>query len=182
MAFTSLGLPGVWLVEPDLRSDSRGFFGRLFCEDTFAAHGLPSRWPQMNNALTRDRYTLRGLHLQVAPHGEDKLVRCVRGSMWDVVVDVRPESPTYGQWRSAELTAENRCMMLLPKGVAHGFMSLEPDTESIYLVSSPYAPQSERTLIWNDPTVAIAWPATPLLISEKDQKGQTLPEIGACGY
>jgi dTDP-4-dehydrorhamnose 3,5-epimerase len=182
MTFTPLGLPGVWLVEPDFRKDSRGFFGRLFCAETFAAHGLPSLWPQMNNALTRDRHTLRGLHFQVAPHGEDKLVRCVRGCMWDVVVDVRPESPTYGQWRAEELTGENRRMMLLPKGVAHGFITLEPDTEAVYLVSSPYEPAAERTLIWNDPTVAIAWPATPELISDKDQCGQRLEEIGPCGY
>ncbi|MEB3330946.1 MAG: dTDP-4-dehydrorhamnose 3,5-epimerase [Synechococcaceae cyanobacterium] len=182
MTFTPLGIPGVWLVEPDFRVDSRGFFGRLFCAETFAARGLPSVWPQMNNALTRQKHTLRGLHIQVAPHGEDKLVRCVRGALWDVVVDLRRESPSYGQWQAAELSAENRRMMLLPKGVAHGFITLEPDTEAVYLVSAPYAPEAERTLLWSDPTVAIPWPATPALVSDKDLAGQRLEQIGSCGY
>lgn len=182
MIFNPLGIQGAWLLEPDLHRDSRGFFGRVFCAETFAAHGLPSVWPQMSNAFSSARHTLRGLHFQVAPHGEDKLVRCVRGCMWDVVVDVRTESPTYGQWRMAELSSENRRMMLAPKGVAHGFITLEPDTEVIYLMSTPYAREAERTLIWNDPTVAIAWPAEPQLISAKDQRGLRLEEIGACGY
>lgn len=168
MTFTETAVAGVWIVSQAPRGDDRGFFARMWCEEEFAARGLVSRFPQANNAYSRFAGTLRGLHYQAAPHGEVKLVRCIRGVIFDVVADVRPDSPTRGRWLGVELSAENRQMLYVPEGCAHGYLTLTDDSEVIYPVSSPYAPPSERGVRWDDPAFAIDWPLTPVHVSPKD--------------
>ena len=161
-------LDGAATIELDLRGDERGFFARMFCEKEFAAAGLETRFVQANNSSNAQRGTLRGLHYQLPPDTEVKLVRCIRGALWDVIVDVRPGSPSFGRWFGAELTAQNRRMMYVPRGFAHGFITLTDDSELIYFVSDFYEPKQERGLRWNDPKIAIDWPVAPSVISEKD--------------
>ena len=161
-------LEGAATIELDLRGDERGFFARMYCEKEFAAAGLETRFVQANNSSNAQRGTLRGLHYQLPPDTEVKLVRCIRGALWDVIVDVRPGSPSFGRWFGAELTAQNRRMMYVPRGFAHGFITLTDDSELIYFVSDFYEPKQERGLRWNDPKIAIDWPIAPSVISEKD--------------
>jgi dTDP-4-dehydrorhamnose 3,5-epimerase len=168
MKFNPSPLEGCYLIEQERRGDDRGFFARAFCEREFEEAGLESRFVQINNSLTAKRGTLRGLHYQLPPAAEVKVVRCVRGALWDVVADLRPDSPTFGRWFAAELTAENRLMMVVPRGCAHAFITLADDTEAFYLVSDAYAPALERGMRWNDPFLAIAWPLQPIEISAKD--------------
>ena len=170
-------LPGNYLIDLDLREDERGFFARYFCEKEFSNAGLNTRWVQINNSMSCDVGTLRGLHFQRPPHAEVKLVRCLRGSIWDVVVDLRKGSDRYGKWFGATLSDKNRTMMYVPKGFAHGFVSLESDSEILYLVSDFYAPEAEGTLIWNDPDVGIQWPIQPQVLSGKDSQGRLLRDI-----
>jgi dTDP-4-dehydrorhamnose 3,5-epimerase len=153
MTFDETPIPGAWLVGLERRGDERGFFARLFCAEEFAAHGLAMSFAQVNNSLTVERGTLRGMHYQLPPAAEVKLIRCVRGSFLDVVLDLRPESPTFKAWFAAQLSAENRLMMYVPEGCAHGFLTLEPDTETVYLVTAPYSPEHERGVRWNEPHV-----------------------------
>jgi dTDP-4-dehydrorhamnose 3,5-epimerase len=169
MRFHPSPLPGVCTVEPDRRDDSRGFFARLFCEQEFAAAGLERKFVQINNSLTAKKGTLRGLHYQLPPCAETKLVRCVRGALYDVAVDLRPDSPTFRQWFGATLDAVNCIMMYVPRGFAHAFITLTDDVETIYFVSSAYSPDNERGLRWNDPALGIPWPIAPVEISEKDR-------------
>lgn len=168
MQFLSTPLDGARLIELDRIGDDRGFFARAFCEREFADEGLVSRFVQVNNSLSADKGTLRGMHYQLAPHAETKLVRCIRGSLWDVILDLRPDSATFGRHFGAELSAENRRMMYVPKGFAHGFITLEDDTEAFYFVDEFYAPDAERGIRWNDAEFAIDWPAQPVIISDKD--------------
>ena len=168
MKFHSTTLPGACLVEPEQRGDDRGFFARLYCEREFADAGLVSRFVQVNNALSRTAGTLRGMHYQLGDSAEAKLVRCIRGALWDVILDLRPPSPTFGKWFGAELNEDNRLMMYVPKGFAHGLVTLRDDTEVLYLVSDFYAPEQERGVRWNDPRFNITWPITPTEISPKD--------------
>jgi dTDP-4-dehydrorhamnose 3,5-epimerase len=170
MKFTDTPIPGARLIEPEPRRDDRGFFARLWCREEFAAHGLSADFVQCNDSFSRDRGTLRGLHYQSEPHGEAKLVSCVRGRVFDVIVDLRPASAGYRQWFGAELTAENRLMVYVPAGCAHGYLTLEDASEVVYPVTAPYHPASERGLRWNDPAVGIAWPMEPLVISPKDRE------------
>jgi dTDP-4-dehydrorhamnose 3,5-epimerase len=171
MRFTPTRVDGAYLVDLDARGDGRGFFARMWCRDELEAQGLEGGFVQTNNALSESRGTLRGLHYQVAPHEEVKLVRCVRGAIFDVVVDVRPQSPTYLSWMGAELTSENRRMMNVPRGCAHGLMTLVDATEVIYSVSHPYTPDAERGIRWDDPRFGIVWPDVgTLTISEKDRQ------------
>ena len=158
MIFHETPLQGVFLIEPEKRGDERGFFARVFCEDEFAAHGLETRFVQANNSLTAKKGTLRGMHYQLPPAAEVKLVRCIRGGLHDLIVDLRPDSPSFGKWFGADLTAENRMMMYVPRGFAHGFVTLTEDAEALYLVSAPYAPQQERGLRFDDPWFAAEWP------------------------
>ena len=151
MIFHETPLHGVFLIEPEKRGDERGFFARVFCEDEFAAHGLETRFVQANNSLTARKGTLRGMHYQLPPASEVKLVRCIRGGLHDLIVDLRPDSPSFGKWFGADLTAENRMMMYVPRGFAHGFVTLTEDAEAFYLVSAPYAPELERGLRFDDP-------------------------------
>lgn len=168
MIFKPTPLPGAYVIELEKRGDDRGFFARVFCEREFGAHDLVTHFVQANNSLSPFKGTLRGMHYQIAPNGETKLVRCVRGAFHDVILDLRPDSPTFGQSFGADLTAENRHMMYVPKGFGHGFITLTDDSEAFYLVDEFYAPQSERIVRWNDPKFNISWPAAPAVLSDKD--------------
>lgn len=169
MKFTETPLPGAWLVDVEKRGDERGFFARVFCEKEFAAHGLVDRFVQVNNSLSAQRGTLRGMHYQLQPRSETKLVRCIRGALWDAILDLRAGSPTFGRSYGAELTAENRRMLYVPKGFAHGFITLADDTEAFYFVDEFYAPEQERGVRWDDPRFAISWPERPVVVSDKDR-------------
>lgn len=168
MKFIAAPLKGAYTIELEKRGDNRGFFARFFCEDEFAAAGLENSFKQINNSLTGKKGTLRGMHYQLAPSAEVKVVRCISGALYDVILDLRPGSPTFGKWFGATLSAENRLMMYCPRGFAHGFITLEENTEAFYLVSDPYAPQLERGIRYNDPVFNIEWPLAPCEISEKD--------------
>ena len=170
MLFHETPLVGAYLIEQERRGDARGFFARYFCENEFGAKDLETRFVQINNSLSAKAGTLRGLHYQLPPSAEVKVVRCVRGSLWDVIVDLRPDSPTFKKWFGAELNAENRLMMYVPRGFAHAILTLSDDAEAIYLVSAFYGPQEERGVRWNDPAIGIEWPIQPVEISDKDAK------------
>lgn len=169
MKFTETPIPGAYLIDLEKRGDERGFFARAFCQREFEAVGLCSQFVQINNSLTASRGTLRGMHYQLPPQAETKVLRCVRGGLWDVILDLRERSPTFGQWFGAELTAENRRMMYCPKAFAHGFITLTDDTEVFYLVDEFYAPAAERGVRWDDPRFKIEWPIQPVVISDKDR-------------
>jgi dTDP-4-dehydrorhamnose 3,5-epimerase len=169
MIFTETPLSGAYVIELERRSDDRGFFARVFCEKEFADHGLATRFVQVNNSLAREKGTLRGMHYQLPPSAESKLVRCVRGSFHDVIIDLREESPSFGGHFEVELSAENRTMLYVPKGFAHGFITLETNTEAFYFADEFYAPERERGIRWNDPRFGIEWPLEPTVISEKDR-------------
>lgn len=168
MRFTETSIPGAYLIDLEKRGDDRGFFARAFCEQEFASHQLVSRFVQVNNSLSTDKGTLRGMHYQLPPKAETKLVRCIRGSLYDLILDLRPSSPTFGCSFGAELSAENRRMMYVPKGFAHGFITLEENTEAFYFVDEFYAPDYERGLRWNDPAFQLSWPIPPVVLSQKD--------------
>lgn len=163
------------MIDIEKRGDDRGFFGRAFCADEFAQHGLENQFVQANDSLSATVGTLRGLHYQLEPHGEAKLVRCIRGRLHDVVVDLRPTSTTFGKWQGIELSATNRSSLYVPRSFAHGFITLEPGTEVLYLVSTRYAPEHERGVRWDDPMFGIEWPIAPVVMSEKDR---TYPDFG----
>jgi dTDP-4-dehydrorhamnose 3,5-epimerase len=170
MIFTETKLAGAYIIEIEKHGDERGFFARLWCQNEFADHGLAMNWVQANLSLSEKSGTLRGLHYQVAPHQEAKLMRCIRGGIYDAIVDLRPDSPTYKQWVSVELTAENRKALYIPEGFAHGYQTLVNNTEVLYPVSQFYAPGAERGIRWNDPTFAIEWPTTETItLSDKDK-------------
>ncbi|WP_419756489.1 dTDP-4-dehydrorhamnose 3,5-epimerase [Brevundimonas sp.] len=168
MIFHKTPLESARLIELEKRGDDRGFFARAFCEKEFEADGLVPRFVQVNNSLSAKKGTLRGMHYQMAPHGEVKIVRCIRGALWDAILDLRPQSPTYKKWFGAELSAENRLAMYVPRGFAHAILTLTDDAEALYLVSDFYAPTHERGIRWNDPEFKIEWPTEPTEISEKD--------------
>jgi dTDP-4-dehydrorhamnose 3,5-epimerase len=168
MRFTATAIAGVVVVDLEPRSDERGAFARLHCPQEFAAAGHPFAPVQTSLSRNPTMGALRGLHYQPAPHAEVKLVRCVRGRIYDVAVDLRPDSPTHRQWTAAELSAETGRALLVPQGVAHGFLTLEADSDVIYQISPAYEPGHEAGVRWNDPAFAIAWPAVPALISPRD--------------
>jgi dTDP-4-dehydrorhamnose 3,5-epimerase len=169
MIFTPTQLPGATLIEPQPHADDRGWFARVYCEREFEAHGLPSRMVQANMSLSRRAHTLRGLHWQAAPHGEDKLVRCVRGAIWDVIVDIRPHSPTYCRSLGVELSESNGRMLLVPKGFAHGFITLCDGAAVSYLMSQFHAPAAARGARHDDPAFGIEWPVPVGEMSDKDR-------------
>jgi len=169
MIFSETPLRGAYLIDVERRGDDRGFFGRVFCEKEFATRGLATRFIQINNSLSAIKGTLRGMHYQLPPKAETKLVRCIRGSLHDVILDLREGSPTFGKSFSATLSAENRRMMYIPKGFAHGFITMDDDTEALYLVDEFYAPDRERGVRWNDPRFEMTWPVVPVAISDKDR-------------
>ena len=176
MIFTELAIKGVFLIEPEQREDERGFFARTFCVEEFSAHGLDIAIAQCNVSYNRRRGTLRGLHYQMPPLSEVKLVRCTAGAVFDVVVDLRSGSPTFKRWLGVELSARNRKMLYIPESVAHGFQTLEDHTELLYHMSKPYAPEAARGIKWNDSGLGIAWPMAPLAVSARDQN---YPELSA---
>jgi len=169
MRFTKGSIAGAYIIDLQVHGDTRGFFARTFCSDAFAEHGLATSMVQMNMSYSAQKGTLRGLHYQVAPHDEAKLIRCTRGAVYDVVADVRPDSPTFLQWMGVHLSASNRRMVYVPEGCAHGFLTLSDNAEVFYPVSAAYAPDAERGLRYNDPAFDITWPAPVRLVSEKDQ-------------
>jgi len=169
MIFYKTYLEGAFTIELEKRGDERGFFARFFCIKEFEALNLDSRIVQINNSFSKDKGTLRGIHYQLSPKEETKIVRCIKGSLWDVIVDLRPNSPTFLKWFGAELNEENRKMMFVPKGFGHGFITLSENTEALYLVTAFYSPENERGIRWNDSKINIKWPSTPIIISEKDK-------------
>lgn len=169
MKFTPTELAGATVIDLERREDSRGWFARVYCEREFAQAGLPVRVAQTNMSLTRRKGTVRGMHFQVAPYAEDKLVRCVQGAIWDAIVDLRPDSPTYCRWIGVELSEANGRMLLVPKGFAHGFVTLTDDCAVTYQVSEFYTPTAERGLRHDDPAFGIAWPVPVVDMSDKDR-------------
>ena len=169
MIFTETPLRGAFVIELEKRGDDRGFFARAFCEREFAEQGLVTRFCQVNNSLSAQKGTLRGMHYQLAPKAETKLVRCVRGALYDSILDLREGSATFGESFGTELSADNRKMLYVPKGFAHGFVTLQDDTEAFYFVDEFYAPEYERGVRFDDPAFSIAWPVEPEVISDKDK-------------
>lgn len=169
MIFTETPLAGAFLIDLEPKSDERGFFARSFCVDEFARHGLETKFVQMNTSHNIQRGTLRGLHYQLSPHEEVKVVRCLRGSIEDVILDLRTDSPTFGKSFGAVLSEQNRRMMYVPRGFAHGFITLADDTEITYLVSSFYNSAHERGIRWDDPAFEVKWAIHPETISVRDQ-------------
>ena len=172
-------LDGVVEFMPRQHGDTRGWFSEVFRDDVCLANGIDIDWVQDNQSFSAEAGTLRGLHLQAPPHAQDKLVRVLAGSVLDVAVDIRVGSPSYGQWVAVELTAGKLNALLVPKGFAHGFITLEPDTMVLYKVSAYYNRQSERAIAWDDPDLAIAWPVglAPVL-SDKDQVAPAFKDLG----
>jgi dTDP-4-dehydrorhamnose 3,5-epimerase len=164
------------VIDLQKHGDDRGFFARVFCQDEFADHGLPRDMVQMNLSYSAMKGTVRGLHYQVAPHEEAKYIRCTRGAVYDVTVDVRPSSPTFKQWMGVELTQENYRMVYVPEGCAHGYLTLVDDSEVNYQVSAFYAPEAERGLRYDDPAIAIEWPTDVRVVSEKDRSWPAFEE------
>ena len=169
MKFSQTPLAGAYVVDIDRNEDERGFFGRVFCQDEFRALGLFTEIAQSNVSWNSCRGTLRGLHYQLAPHAEAKIVRCTRGTVWDVIVDLRDSSPTRLRWHAVELSAENRLSLYVPEGFAHGFQTLTDDVELLYQMSAFYHAESARGLRWNDPVVGIEWPLPDAIMSERDR-------------
>lgn len=168
MRFEATDIAGVVVVDIDPASDERGLFARLHCPDEFAAAGHPFEPAQTSLSRNAAAFTLRGMHYQAAPHGEVKLVRVTRGRAFDVALDLRPGSPTHGRWISVELSADNARAVLIPEGVAHGFLTLEPETDVVYQIAPRHVPGHGQGVRWNDPAFAIAWPAEPKVISPRD--------------
>jgi dTDP-4-dehydrorhamnose 3,5-epimerase len=170
ITFRETKLKGAFVIEPEHFGDDRGFLKRSFSQHEFKEHGLNSNVAECNISFSRNRYTLRGMHFQKPPFAQAKLVRCTKGAVLDVIIDLRPESPTFKQWISERLTEDNRLLLYVPEGFAHGFQTLEPDSEVFYQMSQVYSPQSEGGVRWNDPAFGIEWEATDgLTINQRDQ-------------
>lgn len=170
MIFSETKLAGAYVIEPEQLEDERGFFARLWSEQDFAERGLVPHFIESNTSFSRKRGTLRGMHYQAAPYGQVKLVRCTAGAVYDAIIDLRPDSPTYKQWDSVELSAENHLMLYVPIGFAHGFQTLVDGTEVTYQMSSPYHPASSRGVRWDDPTFGITWPEAERVIIARDRE------------
>lgn len=174
MEFIKTKIAGLLLIQPSPSSDNRGLFARTFCEKTFRAAGLETHFPQCSTSANTKRGTVRGLHFQESPHEEIKVIRCTRGKIMDVIVDVRKSSATYLQWQTFELSADNRHSLYVPAGCAHGFQSLEDNSEVYYMISADFQAASARGLRWNDSKLKIPWPLSDVTISERDQQWPTL--------
>lgn len=177
MKFSPTSLSGLWLVDLELREDPRGFLARTHCALEFAAQGLNTHWPQCNLTLTRQRGMIRGLHFQADPKPEIKLIRCASGAIFDVLVDIRRDSPTFGCWEGFELTAANHRQLYVSGGLAHGFQCLADDCEVFYMMSEFYVPELARGLRWNDPQVDIHWPLEKPMLSDRDRQLPLLTEL-----
>jgi dTDP-4-dehydrorhamnose 3,5-epimerase len=170
MIFSPTRLEGAYVIDLEPREDERGFFARAWCEREFGEHGLNPRLVQCNLSFNFRKGTLRGMHFQRPPHAEAKLVRCTRGAIYDVVIDLRPNSPTFKEWVGVDLTADNRRMLYVPEGLAHGYQTLVDDTETFYQVSEFYTPDAEAGVRWDDPAFGIEWPdPRGAFLSEKDR-------------
>lgn len=177
MIFTETKLPGVFVVEPERYEDERGFFAQSWTQRDFAARGLDARLVECNLSYNRRQGTLRGMHFQREPRAQSKLVRCTAGAIYDVAIDLRPESPTFKEWTAIELTAANRLMLFVPRGCAHGYQTLAPDTEVFYQVTDVYAPEYAGGVRWNDPAFGVRWrDVGALTINERDR---TYPDFAA---
>jgi dTDP-4-dehydrorhamnose 3,5-epimerase len=168
--FQATALPGVFVVEPEPQADARGFFSRLYCPEEFAAAGIDFKPVQTSVSRNVSRRTLRGLHYRSEPHAEAKLVYVTRGAIYDVVVDLRPKSAAFGRWASFDLDARSLRAVYLPEGCAHGFLTLEPDTDVLYQIDHVYLPGSDRGYRWNDAGLNIQWPAEPAVMSDSDKR------------
>lgn len=169
MIFTEAPLRGAFVIDPEPREDTRGLFARTWCRHEFEARGLDTRIAQCSTSFSKRKGTLRGMHYQVPPAAETKIVRCIRGSLYDVIIDLRPDSPTFTQHFAAVLTAENRRMLYVPAGFAHGFQTLEDATEVFYQISEFYSPEHARGVRWDDPVFGIPWPDDERTIIERDR-------------
>lgn len=169
MRYQAASVSGAWVIEPERHEDDRGFFARIFDGEEFAARGLNPQLAQASISFNKRRGTLRGIHWQAAPHEEDKLVRCTHGALWDVALDLRRDSPTYLKWHAEELTAANHRMLYIPRGCAHGALTLADDTEIHYHIAQPWVPAAARGARWNDPAFAIRWPEPVQVIAERDR-------------
>lgn len=169
MIFNETTVQGAYLIDLDKKGDDRGFFARVFCQNEFREQGLVTAFVQVNNSRSGQKGTLRGMHYQLPPKAETKIVRCIEGALYDVVLDLREGSPSFGQSFGAELSADNRRMMYVPKGCAHGFLTLTEDVEAFYFVDEFYAPDLERGVRWDDPAFNIEWPFEPAVLSDKDR-------------
>jgi len=169
MIFKETKLKDAFIIDLEKHQDDRGFFARAYCEKEFQNHGIESAVVQANVSYNKYKHTLRGMHFQTEPYGEAKLVRCTRGAIYDVIIDVRKNSPTYKEWIGVELTEDNYRMLYVPEGFAHGFITLQDGTVITYQVSEFYTPGAEKGIRWNDPAFGINWPAEPAIISEKDE-------------
>jgi dTDP-4-dehydrorhamnose 3,5-epimerase len=168
LQFHTTTLEGAWLIDLERRSDSRGFFARTFCVQEFATHGLETNYPQHSISFSARRGTVRGMHYQREPHSEVKLVRCLKGSIWDVIIDMRTNSPTYRRWQGFDLSDADGRQLYIPKGFAHGFQTLSHGVEVNYLISEPYDPEAACGIRFDDPSFSIAWPLAVTEISAKD--------------
>lgn len=169
MNLVATPVQGAFVLEMERREDDRGFFARAWCRRDGRERGLNADFVQSNVGFSRRRHTLRGMHYQIAPHAEAKLVRCTRGAVLDAVIDLRPGSPTYRRWHAVELTADNRRSFYLPEGTAHGYLTLADDTEIVYETTAYFAPDAARGVRYNDPAFGVEWPAEPVVISDRDR-------------
>ena len=177
MIFTSTRLADAYVIDVERHGDERGSLARTFCEDEFAEHGLERRFVQSSTVRTPQRHTVRGLHYQEHPHAEVKLVRCTRGSAYLVMVDLRPDSPTRYEWLATQLSAETQRLAYVPEGFAQGYQTLEDDTEMLYAMSHRYVPDAARGVRWDDPALAIEWPAAPRLLSDRDRSWPDVQKV-----
>lgn len=168
MILSPLTIAGAFQLDIERAEDERGFFARCFCREEWLAHGVDFAVAQCSVSVNRVRHTLRGMHYQKHPHGETKVVRCTSGSIWDCIVDLRPNSPTFRQWVALELSETNHRSLFIPEQCAHGFLTLTPESEVFYMISSDYKPQAAAGVRWNDPAFGIDWPAAPDMISARD--------------
>lgn len=169
MIFHETTLKDAMLIDLERRGDDRGFFARTYCQKEFSAKGLDVNYTQQNTSSSVYKGTLRGMHFQKAPHGETKLIRCLKGAIVDIIIDIRPDSPTYMKWEAFELNDENKRMLYVPKGFAHGFQTVSDHVEVTYLVDGFYEPKAEGGVRWNDPAIGIQWPLEPTVMSDKDK-------------
>lgn len=175
MKFTAIELKGAYLIDLDRKVDGRGFFARTFCRDELSALALDGDFPQCNVSFNARKGTIRGLHFQAKPHEETKIVCCPNGAIFDVIVDLRAGSPSFGRWAAFELSRDNRRALYIPRGFAHGFQSLADDTDVFYLMSERHHPESARGVRWNDPKLGIDWPIPDPIVSESDQRLPGMP-------
>ena len=170
MIFTETKIKGVYIIEPELLTDERGFFARSFCKEEFQKHGLETDIVQCNISYNKKKGTLRGMHYQIPPFEEAKIVSCTKGSIYDVVVDLRRDSPTYRYWHAEKLSADSYRMLYIPKGCAHGFQTLEDDTRVYYQMTEFFHPDCARGVRWDDPAIKIDWPISGIIVSKKDNE------------